>query len=88
MPSGISCLVFPPGIILGQSLPEGGKDDHQHIQLSMQPVLPLGGEISFPMDSAKAPRLTFTGQAIVMLPPWEPEGRVGSVQPAWLEEWV
>lgn len=79
---------FLPGIILGQSLSKGGKDDHRYIQLSMQPVLVLGGEISFPMDSAKAPKLTFTGQAMAMLLPWEPKGRVGSVQTTWLEECV
>lgn len=88
MPSGISCLVFPPGIILGQSLPEGGNNNRWYIQLYMQPVLLLGGEISFPMDSAKVPKLTFPGQAMVMLLPWEPEGRAGSVQTTWLEEWV
>lgn len=88
MPSGISCLVLPPGIILGQSLLEGGNNDHWYIQFYMQLVLLLGGEISSPMDSAQVPRLTFTGQAMVMLLPWEPEGRVGSVQTTWLEEWV
>lgn len=91
IPLGISCLGFPLDRSHSRSLPlrrwqKGPLVDPGVYFTHLVP--PLGGKMSFPTDSAKVPRQTCTGQAMVICLSWQPEGRVGSAQTTWLEERV
>lgn len=91
MPSEMPCLCFPLGRSYSRSVSPRRWQRWPLVGpglYSTSSAPPLGRKMSFPIDSAKVPRLTFTGQPIVTYLPWDPKSTVSSAQTTLLEEWL